>query len=352
MTDHDLKSADFKSAAAQKAADETRIENVAASAAENVIDRQRLRRKLRFWRVAAFLVLLGAIGYGAASLLGAPKAAGKHIARLSISGLVTGDRETLKLIDQIGKSSAAGVLVVIESPGGTTTGAEKIYEDLRRLAEKKPVAAVIGTTGASGAYIAALGAERIFAHGNSLVGSIGVLFQYPNMTRLLDTVGVKMEEVKSSPLKAAPNPFEPATPEARAAMAALVMDSYNWFRGLVGERRGLNDKELANVADGRVFTGRQAVGLKLVDQLGGEREAIAWLEKEKGVETGLNVRDWRPPSAANRFGIFSAASVFAQALGWSEAAALLQRFEGQSQALSQSLALDGLVAVWHGQGAN
>jgi protease-4 len=337
MTDHDSSGATVDQRAADKA-DKTRIENVAASAAENVIDRQRLRRKLRFWRIAAVLVLLGAIGFGAAAFFEPPKTASRHIARLSISGLVTGDRETLKLIEQIGKSSAAGVLVAIESPGGTTTGAEKIYEDLRRLAEKKPVVAVIGSTGASGAYIAALGAERIFAHGNSLVGSIGVLFQYPNMTRLLDNVGVKMEEIKSSPLKAAPNPFEPATPEARAALAALVTDSYDWFR--------------ASVADGRVFTGRQAVGLKLVDQLGGEREAIAWLEAEKGVEAGLTIRDWRPPGAANRFGIFSAAGVLAHAFGWSEAGALLQRLEGQSQALGQSLALDGLVAVWHGQGRN
>ncbi len=338
MTDHD----------ANKAAAAIAIENVAASAAENVIDRQRLRRKLRFWRVSAVLVLLGMVGYGATVFFAAPKTAGKHIARLSISGLVTGDRETLKLIDDIGKSSAAGVLVTIESPGGTTTGAEKIYEDLRRLAEKKPVAAVIGSTGASGAYIAALGAERIFAHGNSLVGSIGVLFQYPNMTRLLDTVGVKMEEVKSSPLKAAPNPFEPASPEARAAMAALVSDSYDWFRGLVRERRSLNDQELAHVADGRVFTGRQSISLKLVDQLGGEREAIAWLETEKGVEKGLRVRDWRPPSVASRFGIFSAMAWAARALGWGEAGALLEGFESQSQVR----ALDGLVAVWHGQARN
>jgi protease-4 len=114
----------------------------------------------------------------------------------------------------------------------------------------------------------------------------------------------------------------------------------------------LNDQELANVADGRVFTGRQALGLKLVDQLGGERAAIAWLEAEKGVEAGLTIRDWRPPGAANRFGIFSAASVLAHALGWNEAGALLQRLEGQSQTLGQSLALDGLVAVWHGQGSN
>jgi protease-4 len=328
------------------------IEAVAAAAAENVIDRQRLRRKLRFWRVLGALAALALIGYFAWPLVapggraGSGAHAGAHVARISLSGLITGDRETLRLIENVAKSpQAAGVILAIESPGGTTTGAEKLYGELRRLAEKKPVVAVIGATGASGAYIAAMGADRIFAHGNSLVGSIGVLFQYPNLARLLETVGVKVEEVKSSPLKAAPNPFEPATPEARAALAALVTDSYDWFRDLVRERRGLDDKELAQAADGRVFTGRQALTLRLVDQLGGERDAQAWLETEKGVRPGLPMRDWKPPSAARRFGIWSVAAWAADAFGFAGAAAALRRQEEQSEAL----ALDGLLALWHVQ---
>jgi len=329
--------------------DDRDIEAVAAAAAENVIDRRRLRRKLRFWRVLGVLGLLALVAWFAWPFV-APGERGRsgsaHVARISISGLINGDRETLKLIDSVAKSAnAKAVLIAIESPGGTTTGAEKVYAELRRLAEKKPVVAVIGATGASGAYVAAMGAERIFAHGNSLVGSIGVLFQYPNLARLLDTLGVKMEEVKSSPLKAAPNPFEPASPEARAALAALVSDSYDWFRDLVRERRGLEDAALAQVTDGRVFTGRQALTLRLVDQLGGERDAQAWLETQKGVEAGLPVRDWRPPSATRRFGIWSAAALGAELLGFTGAAQTLRRHEGQSEAL----ALDGLLALWHVQ---
>jgi protease-4 len=267
----------------------------------------------------------------------------KHIARLSLSGLITGDRETLKLIEQIGKSQAAGVIVAIESPGGTTTGAEKVYNELRRLAEKKPVVAVINSTGASGAYIAALGADRIVAHGNSLVGSIGVLFQYPNVSRALNTLGVKMEEIKSSPLKASPNPFEDASPAARAAMESLVADSYDWFRGLVRERRKLTEQELKVVADGRVFTGRQAITVKLVDQLGTEREAVAWLETEKNVGKDLPVREWRRPSSTGRWGVFSLASL-ADAAGMPGFGAIIR----QSEAYSQGASLDGLLALWHG----
>jgi len=312
--------------------------------ADHIIDRSRLRRKLSFWRVFAFVAVVVAISVGAWRLAGDAPATQKHIARVSISGLLTGDRATLRLLDEIGKSNAAGVVVAIESPGGTTTGAEKIYDELRRLAARKPVVAVIGTTGASGAYIAAMGADRIVAHGNSLVGSIGVLFQYPNLSEAVRMLGVSIEEIKSSPLKASPNPFEEASPEARAAIAALVSDTYDWFRNLVRDRRGLEDAQLKVVADGRVFTGRQALELRLVDQIGTERDAIAWLESERKVERDLPVREWRPRSTSSRFNIFSL-SALAQVAGMPGLAALLARAEAEAQGAS----LDGMLALWHGR---
>ena len=143
---------------------------------------------------------------------------------------------------------------------------------------------VVDGLAASGGYIAAMSADHIVAQGTSLVGSIGVLFQYPNFTDLLKTIGVKVEEIKSSPLKAAPNGYEPTSPEARAAIEALVKDSYAWFRGMVRDRRHMDDATLERVADGRVFTGRQGVELKLVDEIGNEQTAIDWLAKEKGLE--------------------------------------------------------------------
>lgn len=232
--------------------------------ADYLIDRSRLRRKLSFWRVATVALFLVAAGVGAYRWSDGLRSAtsSSHIARLSLGGVLTGNQDTLKLIDDIGKSNAAGVIVSIESPGGTTTGAERIYDELRRLSEKKPTVAVVGTMAASGGYIAAMGTDRIFARGTSLVGSIGVLFQFPNVSKVLDTVGVKMETIKSSPLKASPDGFEPTSPEARAAIASIVSDSYDWFKGLVKDRRKLDDKELAVVADGRVFTARQGLPLK------------------------------------------------------------------------------------------
>jgi len=315
------------------------------SEADFLVDRRLLRRKLTFWRVALFAVLaalLIGLGVHYAGGDGAP-GGGRHIARLAIEGVITGDKDTLKLIKDIGESrSAEALIVTIESPGGTTTGAEKLYKELRLVAEKKPVVAVIGTVAASGGYIAALGTDRIFAEGNSLVGSIGVLFQFPNFSKLLDTVGVAFESVKSSPLKAAPSGVEPTSPEARAALAALVTDSFDWFKGLVKERRHLDDRQVARVSDGRVFTGRQGIDLSLVDALGGEREAIAWLEQEKKIAKDLTVRDWKKDRSFERLGILGASTGLLEMLGLDPLALMLRRLA----ATGDARLLDGLVSVW------
>jgi protease-4 len=309
-----------------------------------IVDRRNLRRKLSFWRILALGVFVIAVIVVGLRVTGGTPGTRliPHIARLSIQGLITGDKDTLKLVDEIGNSHASAVLIEIESPGGTTTGAERLYDSLRRLAQKKPVVSVIGTLGASGGYIAAMGADEIFAEGNSLVGSIGVLFQIPNVSKLLDNIGVKVESVKSSPLKAAPSGYEPTSEEAKQALNSLVVDSYDWFKGLVKERRRMSDAELASVSDGRVFTGRQGLNLKLIDKLGGEREAIEWLESEKGIRKGLPVQDWKKGRSLERLGLFGAAARVAELFGLDSLAQTLDRVD-----LAHSLrVLDGPLAIW------
>ncbi len=310
-----------------------------------LVDRWRLSRRVSFWRWATAGVLLLAIGIAGWRIAGttATNTLTPHIARVSISGVIVGDEATLKLIRDVAESRASGVILKIESPGGTTTGAEKLYIELRRLAEKKPLVAEVGTLAASGGYIAALGADEIVAQGNSLVGSIGVLFEFPNFSSLLDKVGVKVETVKSSPLKASPNGFEPTSDAAKAALASLVADSFNWFKGLVQERRKMTDAELSAVADGRVFTGRQSLTNKLVDRLGGEREAVAWLET-KGVAKDLPIRDWKRPSRTGVWSLFSSSSALASMFGLDGLANLLSRLDGAAS----GVVLDGLLAIWQG----
>ena len=317
--------------------------SLASSNADYIVDRRKLRRRARFWRLVAFAIgALVLVGLGA-RLADFNNVAGKpHIARLAITGLITGDAPTLKLIRDIAKSPASAAVLTIDSPGGTTAGSEEVYDELRLLAAKKPVVAVVGNMAASGAYIAALGADRIFVRGNSIVGSIGVLVEFPNVAGLLDRLGVKFEAIKSSPLKASPNGLEPTSEGARAAIAALVADSFEWFKGLVKERRHLSDDELAAVADGRVFTGRQGLPLKLADAIGGEREAIAWLEKEKGVASDLPVRDWQPENKFNGFSLLGSAAALAGLAGLDNIAGALRHGGFAGDAASPG----GLVSVW------
>ena len=319
-----------------------------------IVDRRRIRRKLTFWRVVA--VLLAIAGIITIATLASPGgrnvlATSGSIARVNIEGLIRSDQDRVEALERLENSRAAAVIVHINSPGGTTAGSEQLYDALVRLKAKKPLVVVVEGLAASGAYITAIAADHIVAQQSSLVGSIGVLFQYPNFTDLLKTVGVKVEEVKSSPLKAAPNGFEPTSPEARDALDALVKDSYAWFKGLVKDRRGMDDAQLAKVSDGRVFTGRQAVDLKLIDQLGDEKTAIAWLEAEKGVKKDLPVRDFK---LSPRFGdltfLRTAASVTLEALGLGTIAHQIEQ-AGVAQAVDR-LSLDGMLALWRPAGTN
>jgi protease IV len=313
-----------------------------------IVDRRRIRRKLTFWRVAAALVAIGAIV--AVGLIGAPGSRASlttsgSIARVNIDGLIRSDQSRVEALERLEKSQAAAVIVHINSPGGTTAGSEQLYDALVRLKARKPLVVVVEGLAASGGYITALAADHIVARQSSLVGSIGVLFQFPNFTELMKTVGVKVEEVKSSPLKAAPNGFEPTSPEARAALDALVKDSYAWFRGLVKARRGMDDVLLEKVADGRVFTGRQAIELKLVDQLGDEKVAIAWLVAEKKIKSDLPVRDYKlTPRFGDMTFLRTAASIALDALGLGSIARQIEQ-AGVAQAVDQ-LGLDGMLALW------
>jgi len=319
-----------------------------------IVDRRRIRRKLTFWRVAAALIAIAAIV--TVGLIAAPGGRGGltaagSIARINIEGLIRSDQERVEALEQLEKSQAAAVIVHINSPGGTTAGSEQLYDALTRLKARKPLVVVVEGLAASGGYITAIASDYIIAQQSSLVGSIGVLFQFPNFSELLKTVGVKVEEVKSSPLKAAPNGFEPTSPEARAALDSLVKDSYAWFRGLVKERRGMDDALLEKVADGRVFTGRQAVELKLIDQLGDEKAAVAWLVAQKGVKADLPVRDYK---LTPRFGdltfLRTAAAFMFDALGLSAVARHIEQ-TGVAQAADR-LGLEGMLALWHPAGAN
>jgi protease-4 len=308
--------------------------------ADELIDRHRLRRKLTFWRVIALAVIAIAASWAAFwayhDEYGGLAAA--HIAKVKIAGTITENDDLVEQLEKIRKSPAVkGLILEVNSPGGTTAGGEQLYEEVRRVAADKPVVAEITGLGASAAYMVAAGADHIVARKTSIVGSIGVLVEFPDVTGLMDKVGVKLEAIKSSPLKAEPSPFTPTTDDERAMVQRLISDSYDWFVGLVADRRDLPRDQVLKLADGSIFTGRQALANRLVDAVGGEREAVAWLEK-KGVEPSLKVIEWK--SAGSRSFFFSRA--LAHLVGLPEGSAdILDRIG------ADRIFLDGLLSVWH-----
>jgi protease-4 len=315
--------------------------------ADQIVDRRRLRRKLTFWRVVGFLAVFVVLAAAIISWSGAApfRVPQPHIARITVTGFIGTDHREVAMLDELAKDdSVKGVIVAIDSTGGSTTGGEELYESLRKLALKKPTVAAIGTVGASAAYMAAIATDHIVARRTTLTGSIGVLIEYPEISQLLDKIGVRVEEEKSAPLKGEPDPTHPASDEAKAMLRGVIADTYNWFVDIVAERRKLDRTTALALADGRIFSGRQALEAKLIDETGGEEVAIAWLGT-KGVDVKLPVRDWAPSRERGlSFAWSDAVGLWiANQLGLSPGLlpkAVLDRI------LPENLRLDGLKSVW------
>lgn len=313
-----------------------------------ILDRRRLRRKLTFWRIAAFLVLAVAIiaTLSASGALNSFTKPGEHIARVSIAGTIYEDRKLLEMLDTIkDEDDVKGVILSINSPGGTTAGGEAIFEAVREIAAEKPVVTSVKTLAASAGYMIAAGSDHIVARRSSIVGSIGVIFQYPQVSQLLEKIGVSMEEVKSSPLKAEPSPFHIPPPGAEAVIEEVISDSYNWFVDLVTERRPLTRAEVLVLADGRIFSGDRSLENKLIDALGGESVAKAWLVDEKGLDKELEIKDWKPVDPSQNFLSLQALSQWL--IQGDLTADIALNPENVPAIIPKRLFLDGLLSIWH-----
>lgn len=311
--------------------------------ADLLVERRRLTKSRSFWRIFALFLAALALIIGIVAIAGKDwlfNIYGDHIARIEMSGVITGDRDQLKLLEELEKNDAVkAVIIAINSPGGTTTGGEVLYDSIRRLSEKKPVVAAVDTIGTSAAYIIAIATDRIFVRRNSITGSIGVLFQLPQFTKLMETIGVNIETVKSGSLKAEPSPYSETNEEERAMIRDLIDDSYDWFVALVAERRSI-DSSTIRAQKGRIYTGHQALDLKLVDEIGGEEEALEWLKKEKGLHAEIKIIEHQPKLEVDNipFTRTMLSVLFGQEI--------VEAFYSVFDPLHYSLALDGLVSIW------
>ncbi len=312
---------------------------------ESILDRRRLRRKIGIWRGLAIIAVIAALA-AFAYLAGGQNnlIAQQQIARVTISGVITEDRKQIKMLRKIAAADhVKGVVLFINSPGGTTTGAEALFEEIRKVAKKKPVVAQFGTIAASAAYIAGIATDHIVARGNTITGSVGVIMQWPELSGLLDKFGVRMNELKSGELKAAPSPFQPMTPDVERVTREMITDGHQWFIGLVEQRRKIKVDAIPGLRDGRVYLGRAALKHKLIDEIGGEDKAVAWMEEKRKVQKDLKIVDWEPetdvrwPLSSAVAGLISE-TVVATVSGIGRTAT--------SSGQLGTLALDGLVSIW------
>jgi protease IV len=285
---------------------------------------------LVFWRtfavVAVLAAILVALHHNGIGLVG------EHVAKLSVSGVITDDEQLNDAVEKLADDDSVKALIVsIDSPGGSVAGGESLHDAIAHVAEKKPVVAVMGGVAASAGYMVAVPADRIFARAATLTGSIGVLLEAPDFSGLLGKLGIDAEALVSGPLKNQPSFTHPLSPEGRQVLQGLVMSMYNQFVAMVAAGRHMDPDKVRQLGDGRAYTGAQALRLGLVDQIGGEHAARAWLASAKGVAASLPVED----VTAGGFAFRAFAGSFAP---------IVDSF--WKTVISQSVSLDGGWAIW------
>jgi protease IV len=239
---------------------------------------------LFFLMVISFAMLFAALSEDGLSF------SSEGIGVIEVIGPITENKEIVSRIRSFAKDEKIrGVVVRVDSPGGAVAPSQEIYEAVKRLAKQKPLAVSMGGTAASGGYYIACGSDKIFANPGTITGSIGVITQLFDVTGILDIANVQVNTVKTGHFKDSGSPFRAFDAEDEAYFEALIEDIHGQFIEAVAECRKLEVDEVKKLADGRVYSGRQAKELKLVDELGSFEDAVAHVAAEAGIEGDPNL---------------------------------------------------------------
>lgn len=265
---------------------------------------QDLKKKLFSWRAIAFLsitILIFVLGKGEIKKIKKTNNNDKTtIARVAIKDIITKESYSNQKLKDLEKDNVVAIILDIDSPGGEVTASEILYEFFKKLTEKKPVVSVINSTGTSGSYMIAMSSNYIIACNTSIVGSIGVLMQSYEVTEMADKIGIKFINIKSSPLKAVPNPYEKLTEDAEVAARYNMNDIYNYFLNIFMESRNIDYPKALEIGNGQIYTGRQALKIGLIDKIGNENDAIEYL-KSKNIDTdNIKIADYDIKETKNR----------------------------------------------------
>jgi len=208
-----------------------------------------------------------------------------HIAKITIEDIIVQDSYRYKKLDELSKDeNTKAVIALINSPGGTVVGGETLYKSIKNITQQKPVITVMGEVATSAAYMASLGSNYIFAQEGTVTGSIGVLVLTSEVTELAKKIGISTEVIKSGDLKASPSPLEKMTPKVRQETKKIVKDMSKNFINLVKLERDLDNSVIKIISDGRIFTGKSAATLGLVDAIGNIKEAKDYLNTQYNIK--------------------------------------------------------------------
>ncbi|MGH7067085.1 MAG: signal peptide peptidase SppA [Acetobacteraceae bacterium] len=301
-----------------------------------LLDRRTLKRRLIFWRAAAVILLLAVVLLAIVSSgLVLRLESHPHVAVLHVNGIITDDAARDRAVLRVATTPEAKALIVaVDSPGGSVAGGEALHDAIAKVAANKPVVVVMGPVAASAAYMISVPAGRIFARRATLTGSIGVLLQAGEVSGLLKKLGITPETIVSGPLKDQPSLTAPMTEAGRDVMQGIVDNLYDQFVAMVAAGRHMSIPQVKALADGRPYTGEQAVKLGLIDAIGGMAEARAWLASARGVPGSLPAITMPPPGRTWLGSWLGLGGVFG---------GLVKVF------LSQRVNLDGAWALWQPQ---
>lgn len=221
-----------------------------------------------------------------------PKKKQDFVAKIYIDDIIFNNDELFEKLDNLSlQKDLKGVLVNVNSPGGTVVGSQRIYKKLKLLGEKIPVVVSMQEVAASGGYMVSLAGDKIFCHQGTITGSIGVILQSASFQNLLQKLGIDPIIIKSGTMKGSPNPLEKVDEETKSKIYTLVDDMYKDFLSLVIKSRNLNENSIKAISDGSVFTGLQAIKLNLVDSIGDENDALEWLKNSANLDDDVKVVD-------------------------------------------------------------